>query len=572
MPRYNDAYNEALLKARREALGGGGLRDEALRRLYREYAAMLVRLQADADAGLLSAERAAGLRRSIEQEMLRLEKRINRVLDAAMQEAARLAAAGHEAGLAAASDAAGVTVAHEFTNVPTRALEGMMRRRAYGGAATFQTLVRRRLGGMAADVDALLSSGVARGISNEQLTKELGLLLSQDDPQLHEAMKSLGPKGGRTLKAIQEGVVVPDVQVRQAKSLLHDLRRIAVSEINSAYTEAHNLANAESPVVDLVQWTLSIRHASLGSSPDVCDIVAEADPHGYGPGIYHPETVPPLLHPYCQCWCRAVLRPPEEWGDPKRPAPIPREITEEEAGRILAKNTTERSRKITERFAAAQRERANVYVGSAGQVVGRGRSGLASIKSGMGEVTALQPILRAAANAQETAALKTTYRVRSNGSGWRVVQPDGWKEPPGGGQEALIAEHIAKALRTDVYLAPRVEAEGLKLVDAWIEGEPWEFERVTKEARVLSTSVQNALRSGKKQSGSVAVYLDISDRLKADPALHTELNRGVQNALRNDRSGDLRKVAMLRSDGAFELLTTDEVRNGKRFRLFQGRD
>ncbi len=30
-----------------------------------------------------------------------------------------------------------------------------------------------------------------------------------------------------------------------------NLRRSAASEINSAYTEAHNLANAESPVVDL---------------------------------------------------------------------------------------------------------------------------------------------------------------------------------------------------------------------------------------------------------------------------------------------------------------------------------
>ncbi len=124
----------------------------------------------------------------------------------------------------------------------------------------------------------------------------------------------------------------------------------------------------------------------------MCDIVAEADPHGYGPGIYHPETVPPLLHPYCQCRRRAVLRPPEEWGTPKRPKPEPKEITEEEAARILAKNTTERSRRrgdtdptrvraspVTDRFAESQRERANVYVDAASR-----RKSAGSAASGAG--------------------------------------------------------------------------------------------------------------------------------------------------------------------------------------------
>lgn len=366
---WESAYNQALYAARRDFERS---RANVLRQLYQEFARMLVRIEEEAGAGTISAERAEGLRRSIQQALSRLALRFEGILGDGASSAAQLAADGHAAALASASRATGVAVSFSFTSVPVQALELMMVRRGLGLSTTFRTLVRRNVQGLAGDIDAFLTSAVARGVSNQRAARELATIMARNDPVLLRALESLGPRGGRTAKAIREGVQIDPGTARQVRSLLVDARRIAVSEINSAHDEADKLAARRSPVVDLLHWRTSGRHAGLPSSPDVCDIVAEADPHGYGPGLYHPETCPSLLHPYCQCTTSKVLRPPADWDKPKRPVPELRAIGERDVARILEAHTNEYSRSVTPKHIEAQLRAANQKLQAAHQVAGTG--------------------------------------------------------------------------------------------------------------------------------------------------------------------------------------------------------
>ena len=50
-------------------------------------------------------------------------------------------------------------------------------------------------------------------------------------------------------------------------------------------------------------------------------MLAETDFYGLGPGRYPPERIPAKPHPRCLCGTRMVLRPVDQWGEPRQPAP-----------------------------------------------------------------------------------------------------------------------------------------------------------------------------------------------------------------------------------------------------------
>ena len=354
------SYNEALYESRRRFLAAGGPREQLLRQLYNEYAGMLIRIQQEADDQVITAERAKRLRRHVRQEMRRLQERLVRSLGDGAHRAAQLAADGHQAGLTAASNAAGVGIDFDFEKVPRRALEQMMVRRGLGQSATFKTLIRRNVEEAAPDIDRAITSAVARGVSNQRLTKEIAHELARGNKELQEALGNLGPRGGRTLQAIQEDIEVPEGQLQRAKRLLYDARRIAVSEINTAYTEANRTSMVESPVVDLVRWKTSTRHDGLASSPDICDYFERANLHGFGGGLYHPGTAPANPHPFCMCWCRAVLKDPEDWGSGNREVPEPDEASAAGVKEVLA--GAPGGRKLTDAFVDRQAKVANRHL------------------------------------------------------------------------------------------------------------------------------------------------------------------------------------------------------------------
>lgn len=351
---YADEFNEALHRARRTFFQEEGVPREQLRQLYNEFAEMLVRIEREAGQGIITAERAEALSRSIMQEFARFGVRLEEVLINGTNEAANAAAAAHEEALRRASRAAGVRISHSFASVPTRALENMMMRRGIdiisdrgrggpgrgGLSGTFETLVRRRIRNLQPEVDRVLTSAVARGQSAGRLAKEMALTMSRDDPGLSLALERIGARGQRLNRLLHEGKFDEITDIPEIRHLLYDARRISVSEINNAHFESDRLASSESPVVDLLKFEVSGRHAGLHSSPDVCDVCANQKTQ-YGIGLYHPSVCPSLLHPHCGCSTSKVLLRPAQWGDPSRPIPPLRLVDDEEMRRILGNDASE---------------------------------------------------------------------------------------------------------------------------------------------------------------------------------------------------------------------------------------
>lgn len=366
--KWETEYQRFLAEAR--VLYVDELLPEYVEALYLSFADAIDRIVSDMGTGIISPERAAALEASIIDRLIDLADQLGALGDEAMREAVELAVEGHTSAFEAARRAAGVTISQSFADIPVRALDRMIQRRGFAGI--FRTLINRNIVEMADDVELYLRSAVARGISGRRGGRELAAIMARGNPALLEVLQNLGPRGGRTAQAIRQGIEIPDVDLQRAKSILFDGYRILVTETNHAYHEGDRLAAADSPVVDLVRWTLSGRHAGLPSSPDTCDICAQANYHGFGPGLYHPRTVPPLQHQFCQCSTQKVLRPPTEWTQPKRAVPEPGRQTLEEAKRILeraARNQRGPSRSITPKHIERQLGIANSTVQRSFQVV-----------------------------------------------------------------------------------------------------------------------------------------------------------------------------------------------------------
>jgi hypothetical protein len=184
-------------------------------------------------------------------------------------------------------------LAGRFDHVAVRAVAAIGSRAR--NAATFRTLVHRHMEDAAADLDRVLVSGIARGVSSARLAKDVQRVLEGDHPDLTDyGLRRTELSGLRTVEA--------------------DARMIALSETNNAMREANALAMQESPIIVAAKWQTSGNHPV----EDECDELATADEHGYGPGFWRVDDWPDAPHPNCGCYAGEVFfRPVEEWGSPK---------------------------------------------------------------------------------------------------------------------------------------------------------------------------------------------------------------------------------------------------------------
>lgn len=86
-------------------------------------------------------------------------------------------------------------------------------------------------------------------------------------------------------------------------------RRLARTEINSAYHAANREAYEDQPFVTGMRWNLSRTHTIR----DICDKLARADPDKLGPGVYKVPPRPP--HPNDMCYLTPVTPEREEFLD-----------------------------------------------------------------------------------------------------------------------------------------------------------------------------------------------------------------------------------------------------------------
>lgn len=75
----------------------------------------------------------------------------------------------------------------------------------------------------------------------------------------------------------------------------HQARLIARNETVEAYRDAYQQGTQDNPAVKGYRWQLSTRHPK----PDPCDLLANQNLHGLGPGGYPADELPDTPHPSC---------------------------------------------------------------------------------------------------------------------------------------------------------------------------------------------------------------------------------------------------------------------------------
>ena len=329
---YHQAYNKALLDARRAVYGRTGVYDNSVKRLYDILARALADLIEEADLKRIPDDRFMTLKNMIIDMLDKFGKDLQRGLAIDIRQAMDQAVKGHREGIKAAASIEGLRVSNSFEFVPENVIRLMAIKRGLSANITFRALIKRGLESHSQFVDDFVGSMIARGVSADRGAVLLARSLSANNPDLEAAIRELGKYKGRSLLDNIRHVSLADVDpavLKEAKQLLYEMRRITVSEINSAYNEADRVSAARSPMVKGLKWQLSGAHAGLPSSPDVCDILAGQDIHGLGDGVYYPETTPGLPHPHCGCSTSTVFRKPEDWDKPKETPVSPRPVTVE---------------------------------------------------------------------------------------------------------------------------------------------------------------------------------------------------------------------------------------------------
>lgn len=86
-----------------------------------------------------------------------------------------------------------------------------------------------------------------------------------------------------------------------------------------------------------------------------CDLLAETDAYGYGPGMYPPDKWPVAPHPHCACSAgEVIMRPPSEWAQPKGPSrPLDIDPSDQRHTARWAERWTDRTRERYQQTFAA---------------------------------------------------------------------------------------------------------------------------------------------------------------------------------------------------------------------------
>lgn len=269
----------------------GAAIDGALERAVRDLTALLNRLpDSTPDARLRALQRAL--------EVMRTQR--NRLI----QQIERAAAAGRRTSfkdvIAVWQDAA--RQAATTVGLPNAALGAVLTPRttmlaAYenvGGARLFRTLLARAADDGYRAVNDILRSGILEGKSFEKLARELR-------PWVR------GGAGGGA------GAAFSTVRFNST--------RIAYSEIHNARAEAEVQHFTEDPLIAAVAWRLSPDRGT-NRGPDACDVLAENDFYGLGPGVYPVDAVPLPPHPFDRCERVPITRPLARANDPKPSPPL----------------------------------------------------------------------------------------------------------------------------------------------------------------------------------------------------------------------------------------------------------
>jgi hypothetical protein len=278
-------------------------REEALRSPDGEKAQLLSRIEDAWGSVIVEVSRSNSPRATLDEGLQALQASLTGELSSAKEQAVEKERQAHLDGYAAAASVATGTAPEWSPDLSS----GFTRR---GIDRSNEQLVR-----------SALESGISyfrqdlqyieKYVEPERYARAMAEVLAREHPSLLRRLQA-------------DGLVLDeDIEFSEARSpqVFQNLRRTGVTELSDVMDEAGKELAAQSPAVDLVEWTLSSRHDSLESSPDSCDWLAKADPYGYGPGRYHSKTTPSHPHPHCECSIVCIV--PEDTSEWVNDRPLP---------------------------------------------------------------------------------------------------------------------------------------------------------------------------------------------------------------------------------------------------------
>jgi hypothetical protein len=293
-------YRRYLLEARSRAQRLGA---ESVQRIVTAFNQAIADLTRDVATGRITVARGVELKRQVTTTLAALEREIAGATARGVQLTVDGVLASHRAALMAIekeSKVVGIAKQLDMLNVRALAVLGAREK----NAAAFRTLMNRHIEDAAPALDRMIESAVARGVSSRALTTDVARLL-----------------GGAEIE--YGAYEVERSATTGLRSVFSDAKMIAVSETNNALREANARALATGRVVDVVQWQLSGNH---GDQFDECDVLAQSDWFGAGPGWFDVRQWPSAPHPFCGCYQGAVqLRPIAEWRQPRGEVPALRD-------------------------------------------------------------------------------------------------------------------------------------------------------------------------------------------------------------------------------------------------------
>ncbi len=303
------AYHRAIEAARAAALSLSRSQESAFLRLLEQYAEELA---ARVSAGLASKGERQAL--AIATEII---QQLTRDMAVATRNGVTLSAERVSQIIAKATTeliaGEGPLSTPVMPGIGARAAAAVLSRPSL--AATFRSIQRDSVKA----VDRILARALLRGASSTELARELRLhVLGADafSPALLVDRRRIGYEAIRRM-----GYEATAENLRKVRADAGDVaaraQLIARTEVMNTEWEVHRQGAIDSPVVKAIEWRISGRHPEL----DECDVLAQADLFGMGPGLYDPRRLPQRPHPRCLCLQIDVLFDPEEWGQPRPPAP-----------------------------------------------------------------------------------------------------------------------------------------------------------------------------------------------------------------------------------------------------------
>lgn len=317
----DDDYLALLGQARRRGFAVGHSTLEAMERAYASSLDDISRILADAEGPL--RDHLEGVRRQLRLEWARMEGRVVRAMESGVALQIEEVLGIHREFLASVSRRRGVDfpLVERLGGANPAALSVLLSR---GGTANaLRSLTHGPMVASFAEVDALLERAVFRGVNAGTFTRDMAALIGGEEiiPHLPSASRLHRGRMG-TLDPRRYGISEADFPAM--RNLLFRSRMISVSETNNALREANRQALSRSGLIEAVHFQTSGIHDGLFSSPDECDVLADTDAYGLGPGMYPPRAFPDGPHPHCGCTQgRVRARRPSQWEDPPPGIPGP---------------------------------------------------------------------------------------------------------------------------------------------------------------------------------------------------------------------------------------------------------